>query len=156
VGAQINIEETGASNNELYGDITASTSELKNIKISKEVIANIIDEIPILAIAGIFAEGDFEIRNAKELRVKESDRIGAMCYNLSLLGLNVEEFKDGFKVLGKIKNRNPVFKSFGDHRIAMAFGILSCLLDQGGKVDGFECVSVSNPGFSDQLKSITG
>jgi len=156
MGAKITINQTGASNNEPYGDITTFTSKLKNIKISKEVIANIIDEIPVLAIAGVFAEGDFEIRNAEELRMKESDRISALCYNLSLLGLNVEEFEDGFKVSGKIKNRKPVFNSFGDHRIAMAFGILSCLLDEGGKVDGFESVSVSNPGFIKQLKSITG
>jgi len=156
MGAKINIDEMGASNNEPYGDITAFTSELKNIKISNKVIANIIDEIPVLAIAGIFAEGDFEIRNAEELRVKETDRISALCYNLTLLGLNIEEFEDGFKVSGKIKNRKPIFKSFGDHRIAMAFGILSCLLDEGGKVEGFESVSVSNPGFLDQLKSITG
>jgi len=156
MGAKINIEEAGASNNEPYGNITAFTSELKNIKINKEVIASIIDEIPVLAIAGIFAEGDFEIRNAEELRLKECDRIGALCYNLSMLGLNVEEFKDGFKFSGKIKNRKPIFKSFDDHRIAMAFGILSCLLDEGGKVEGFESVSVSNPGFIDQIKSITG
>jgi len=156
MGAKINIEEAGASNGEPFGDITIISSELKNIKISNEVIANIIDEIPVLAIAGIFAEGNCEIRNAEELRVKESDRIRALCYNLSLLGLNVEEFKDGFKVSGKIKNRKPIFKSFGDHRVAMAFGILSCLLDEGGQVDGFESVSVSNPGFLDQLKSITG
>jgi len=138
MGANINIEERGASNNEPYGNISVMSSELKNIKISKEVIASIIDEIPVLTIAGILAEGDFEIRNAKELRVKESDRISALCYNLSLLGLNIEEFEDGFKVSGKIENRKPIFKSFGDHRIAMAFGILSCLLDEGGKVDGFE------------------
>lgn len=156
MGANINIKETGASNNEPYGDITVFASELNNIKLSKEVIANIIDEIPVLAIAGIFAEGSFEIGNVEELRVKESDRISALCYNLSLLGLNVEEFNDGFKVSGEIKNRKPIFKSFGDHRIAMAFGILSCLLDEGGKVDGFESVSVSNPEFIDQLKSITG
>jgi len=104
MGAKINIDETGASNNEPYGNITIFTSELKNIKMSNEVIANIIDEIPILAIAGIFAEGDFEIRNAEELRVKECDRIGALCYNLSVLGLNIEEFEDGFKISGKIKS----------------------------------------------------
>jgi len=156
MGANINIEKTGASKNESYGDITVFTSKLNNIKISKEVIANIIDEIPVLAIAGIFAEGSFEITNVEELRVKESDRISALCYNLSLLGLDVEEFDDGFKISGEIKNKKPIFKSFGDHRIAMAFGILSCLLDEGGKVDGFESVSVSNPGFIDQLKSITG
>ena len=57
--------------------------------------------------------------------------------------------------LGEIKNKKPLFNSFGDHRIAMTFAILSCLLDEGGKVDGFECVSVSNPEFLEQLKSVT-
>ena len=154
MGANITIEETGASNGETFGNVNVFSSELKNVKISEEIIPNIIDEIPVLAVAGIFAEGNFEIRNAEELRVKECDRISALCYNLSLLGLNVEEFEDGFKISGEIEKRKPVFKSFGDHRIAMAFGILSCLLDEGGKVDGFESVSVSNPGFIEQIKSI--
>jgi 3-phosphoshikimate 1-carboxyvinyltransferase len=156
MGAKIIIDEKGASNGEPFGNINVMSSELNNVGIGEEIAPNIIDEIPILAIAGVFAEGDFEIRNAEELRVKECDRISALCYNLSLLGLNIKEFKDGFKVSGKIKNRKPIFESFGDHRIAMAFGILSCLLDEGGKVDGFESVSVSNPGFIDQIKSITG
>jgi 3-phosphoshikimate 1-carboxyvinyltransferase len=155
MGAKISIKETGALNGEPFGNINVASTELKNVEISEEIIYSVIDEIPILAIAGIFAEGDFEIRHAKELRVKESDRICALCYNLALLGLNIEEFDDGFKVSGKIKYRKPIFQSFGDHRIAMAFGILSCLLDDGGKVDGFESVSISNPGFIEQLKSIT-
>jgi len=154
MGAKIGIKETGASNGEPYGYVNVLSSELFNVKISDEIIPSIIDEIPILAIAGIFAEGDFEIRNSKELRVKESDRISALCYNLSRLGLIIEEFEDGFKISGEIKNKKPVFESFGDHRIAMAFGILSCLLDEGGKVEGFECASISNPGFIEQLKSI--
>ncbi|MBT8387687.1 MAG: 3-phosphoshikimate 1-carboxyvinyltransferase [Ignavibacteria bacterium] len=155
MGANIDIEETGASNGEPFGNINVMRSELNNVKVRERIIPNIIDEIPILAIAAIFAEGDFEIRQVKELRAKESDRISALCYNLALLGLKVKEFDDGFKVSGKIKNREPIFKIFGDHRIAMAFSILSCVLDEGAKVDGFECVSVSNPGFIDQLKSIT-
>jgi 3-phosphoshikimate 1-carboxyvinyltransferase len=155
MGAKTYIEEAGASNNELFGNINVKSSKLHNIKISEDIIPSIIDEIPILAVAGILANGDFEIRNAQELRVKESDRINALCYNLSQLGLNVEEFDDGFKFTGERKNNKPVFNSFGDHRIAMAFGILSSLLDEGGKVDGFECVSVSNPEFLEQLKSIT-
>jgi 3-phosphoshikimate 1-carboxyvinyltransferase len=155
MGANIDIEETGASNGEPFGNINVKSSELNNVDVSEKFIPSIIDEIPILTIAGIFAEGHFEIRKAKELRVKESDRISGLSYNLALLGLNIEEFDDGFKVSGYIKNRKPVFKSFGDHRIAMAFGILSCLLDDGGKVDGFESVSISNPGFIEQLKSIT-
>jgi len=155
MGAKISIKQTGASNGEPFGNINVMSGELNNVNVSEEIIPNIIDEIPILTIAGIFAGGDFEIRQANDLRVKETDRISALCYNLALLGLNTEEFDDGLKVSGKIKNRKPVFKSFGDHRIAMAFSILSCLLDDGGKIDGFESVSISNPGFIEQLKSIT-
>ncbi len=75
--------------------------------------------------------------------------------NLLKLGLDVEEYEDGFNVSGKIKNSSGSFNSFGDHRIAMAFATLSSLLQDGGSVDGFECASVSNPDFLKQLNSIT-
>jgi 3-phosphoshikimate 1-carboxyvinyltransferase len=74
--------------------------------------------------------------------------------NLLSIGLDVEEHSDGFRISGEIKNTNGNFDSFGDHRIAMAFSILSLLIEDGGKVDGFDSVSVSNPGFIDQLNSI--
>ncbi len=155
MGAGITINEEKKFDTEPLGELKIESNKLKNVAIKNELLPNIIDEIPALTIAGVFAEGDFEIRNAQELRLKETDRIKAICYNLKKLGLNVEEYNDGFKFSGVIKNERPIFKSFGDHRIAMAFGILSCLLEDGGKVDGFECVSVSNPNFVEQLKSIT-
>jgi len=155
MGGNIQIEEKGSSNNEVYGDLLVKSSELSNVRIEKEIIPLIIDEIPILTIAGIFAEGIFELRGAAELRVKESDRIKAICLNLLKLGLDVVEFDDGFSVSGKIKQDSEPFKSFGDHRIAMAFSILTSLLIDGGKVEGFESVSVSNPDFLKQLKSIS-
>ena len=71
-----------------------------------------------------------------------------------LLGLEVEEYEDGFAVRGSIRNSNPVFESFGDHRIAMSFAVLSMLLDSGGEVNGFECVGISNPQFEEQINSI--
>lgn len=142
------------SSNEDYGDVLVKTSHLKNIKIDPEIIPNIIDEIPILTIAGIFAEGDFEIENAKELRVKESDRIKSICYNLKLLGLKVKEREDGFSISGSIKKIKPIFESYGDHRIAMSFAILSMILDDGGEVNNFECVAISNPKFEEQIHSI--
>ena len=142
------------SSNEEYGNVIVKSSQLKNIKIDSDIIPNIIDEIPILTIAGIFAEGDFEIENANELRVKESNRIKSICSNLKLFGLDVEELEDGFSVRGSIKKSNPVFESFGDHRIAMAFAILSMVLDDGGEVNGFECVAISNPKFEEQIKQI--
>jgi 3-phosphoshikimate 1-carboxyvinyltransferase len=154
MGANIYYEEIKTSSNEEYGNVIVRSSSLKNIKIDSQIIPNIIDEIPILTIAGIFADGDFIIENAKELRVKESDRINSICSNLKLLGLYVEENEDGFIVSGSIKNSNPLFESFGDHRIAMAFAILSMLIDNGGEVNGFECVDISNPRFEEQLRSI--
>jgi len=154
MGANISLEDIKTSSNEDYGNIIIKSSSLKNIRIDSQVIPNIIDEIPILTIAGIFAEGEFVIENAKELRVKESDRIKSICTNLMHLGLNVEELENGFIVSGAIKNSKPVFESYGDHRISMAFAILSMLLDNGGEVNGFECVAISNPKFEEQINSI--
>ncbi len=154
MGADIKYEDIKYSSNEPYGNVIVKSSVLKNIIISSEIIPNIIDEIPILTIAGIFAEGDFEIRNAKELRVKESDRIKSLCYNLNLLGLEVEEFDDGFIVSGRIRKSFLTFESFKDHRIAMTFAILSMLSENGGEVNDFECVNISNPKFEEQINSI--
>jgi 3-phosphoshikimate 1-carboxyvinyltransferase len=155
MGAEIEIDVKGASNRESYGDLFIKSSELKNVQIEKEIIPLIIDEIPIIAVAGVFANGEFKINNAPELRVKESDRIKSMCANFLSLGLDIKEFDEGFSISGTIKNPHAHFNSFNDHRIAMAFSILSCLLDAGGSVEGFESVFISNPDFSDQLKKIS-
>lgn len=154
MGGSIEIISENTSNNEKYGDLLVRSSKLVNVRVEANVIPNIIDEIPILAVAGLFAEGFFEIRNASELRVKESDRINALCYNFNKLGVHVEEFDDGFSIAGSIEKENVVFESFGDHRIAMAFSILSLFLEEGGKINNFECVKISNPNFISQLKSI--
>ncbi len=155
MGADITIVNKQTRNGEISGDIIVRGAALENCEIDKEIIPNIIDEIPVLAIAGIFAGGAFEIRNAHELRVKEADRISAMCNNLKLLGLNITEYDDGFRVEGEIKNfDNLLFESYGDHRIAMAFGVLSVILPKGGRVNNFECVEISNPNFANQIEKI--
>ena len=154
MGGNIEIENIQHNSGEFSGDLLIRTSKLHNIEISPDLIPNIIDEIPILAVTGILASGKFSIRSAKELRGKESDRISAICFNLKLLGLNVIEFEDGFEFDGEIKNQFPVFQSFEDHRIAMSFSILSLLLFNGGKVNKFNSVSISNPDFIKQLKTI--
>ncbi len=157
MGGSIEIEETGKSLGESIGNILVKSSKIKNISIPADAVPLIIDEIPILAICGIFAEGDFEIFHAKELRVKESDRITAMVHNLRLAGLEVEEFPDGFAIREGIPGKPAVnpFESFGDHRIAMAFAVLSCIFVSGGSVNNFSCANISNPEFINQLKSIT-
>ena len=154
MGADIKIENERTIAGEALGDIMIKSSALKNTEIPLELIPNIIDEIPILSIAGVLAEGEFNLRNASELRGKETDRIAAICHNMKILGLNVEEYKDGFALSGAIKNQNTTFESFGDHRIAMAFGILSLILKNGGKVNNFECAAISNPDILLQLSQI--
>ena len=154
MGGDIEIQNEKESNGEPFGDIVVKSSKLKNTAIKNEIIPNIIDEIPILSVAGFFAEGSFQIQNAKELRKKESDRINSLCYNYRLLGLNVDETPDGFSISGEIKHYSPAFESFDDHRIAMALSVLSMLLKDGAKINKFECVGISNPNFIFQLKKI--
>jgi len=155
MGAGISYENITSSSGEKFGDLIIEYSRLKNIEIPGSLIPNIIDEIPVLSVAGLFAEGNFTIKGAEELRKKESDRISSLCYNYRLLGLEVEEFHDGFSLSGEIKNKDVVFESFDDHRIAMTFAVLSLLLKDGGKVNNFRCVGISNPNFIGQLQNIT-
>lgn len=156
MGGNIQIDNEGIENGELKGDLIIKSSELVNVEIPKEIIPNIIDEIPILSVAGLFAEGNFNINHAKELRLKESDRIKSLCNNYKLLGIDVIEEDDGFELRGSIQNEDEIiFESYGDHRIAMAFAVLSMLLKNGGAVNQFESVAVSNPDFLDQINIIS-
>lgn len=154
MNANIEVENEAEINGERSGDLIIKSSSLNNARIEKDIIPNIIDEIPILSVAGIFAEGNFVLRNAKELRFKESDRISAMCENYKKLGLTCNEYDDGFEVFGEIKNSDVLIETFDDHRIAMAFSILGMLSNKQLRINNFECVSVSNPEFLNQLKVI--
>ena len=154
MGGDIQIMNQRKEGGEDTGDIRVASSQLKNVTIPKEIIPNIIDEIPILSVAGLFAEGNFRIENAKELRVKESDRIKSLCENYKKVGLEVVEFEDGFELRGEPSSMPVEFESYDDHRIAMTFGVLSSLLQNGGTVSGFECVGISNPKFYEQLTNL--
>lgn len=154
MGGAIKMENEAIINNEPFGDLFVESSNLKEIDLPVNLIPKIIDEIPILAAASVFSFGRFKVSNAKELRIKESDRINSMCHNFRILGLEVYEYDDGFEVMGEIKNHFPTFESFSDHRIAMTFAVLSMLLKDGGKVNNFECVRISNPNFIYQLRNI--
>ncbi len=154
MGAYIEIIESKLSNKEEYGDILVRSSKLQNVNIDQKIIPSLIDEIPILAVAGAFAEGKFEIKNCKELRVKESDRIKSICNNLRIAGFDVVEYDDGFSFEGKPLSKELVFDSFGDHRISMSFAVFSMLNEKGGVVKGFESVNISNPGFLMQIDSV--
>ena len=138
------------------GDISVEYGKLKGINITGEIIPNIIDELPLLALLGLFSEGPVEVRGAKELRIKESDRIKSLAYNIKALGAKFEEFEDGFKVyplnIDTIKVET-FLKSFDDHRIAM-INILAKKFGENVNIDDIESISVSNPEFLSILKRI--
>ena len=149
---------------EPVGDIFVETSELSGISIPDDEIKIpfIIDEIPCLAVAGAFADGDVVVRQARELRVKESDRIKAIYENLKEI-VEIHEFEDGFLIKGKGRDwllrsarEKGVLKfcSFGDHRIAMAFYIMGLALEINFEIDDTSVISVSFPDFFEKLKSL--
>jgi 3-phosphoshikimate 1-carboxyvinyltransferase len=155
-GAQIEIKGENETSGEPTGDI-AITGGLdrpgaQNV-VSGKTIANLIDEIPILAVFGTQLEGGLEVRDASELRVKESDRIRSIVENLRRMNADIEEFEDGFRV-GRSKLKGATVDSFGDHRIAMAFGVAGLLAEGETEIMGAECADVSFPGFFDVLASV--
>ncbi|NUN09340.1 MAG: 3-phosphoshikimate 1-carboxyvinyltransferase [Ignavibacteriaceae bacterium] len=156
MGADITMLKDDGTSGELTGSIEVKYSQLRNVPFVNEMIPSLIDELPILTIAGLFAEGDFCLTNANELRVKESDRIESMVANIRLMGINVDVYEDGYKFPG---NNTPtgglLFDSYGDHRIAMSLIILALLLKDGAKINNLSAVKISNPNFFDQLKKIT-
>ncbi len=153
MGAEIETEET-VTFPEPAGTIRVRSSHLVNRVIPREWIANIIDEIPILAVLATRAEGRFSIRNAKELRFKESDRIAMMVKNLQTIGVDVKEFEDGFEFDGPVQLAGGTVQTAGDHRIAMAFAIADLFTTESIRLDDPACVAVSFPDFWDILKQI--
>jgi 3-phosphoshikimate 1-carboxyvinyltransferase len=136
---------------EPIGDITVKYAPLKAITV-EDNISWLIDELPVLSIAMATAKGVSIIKNAKELRVKESDRISTVVDNLRLCGIEVEEFEDGYSVEGGVLRPAKV-ESFGDHRIAMSFIIAG--LRCGMEVEDIECINTSFPNFFELLSTIT-
>ena len=131
-------------------DITANYSMLKGVIVEGEIIPNIIDELPLVALLGLFSENPVEVRGAKELRVKESDRIKSIVYNVKALGGNIEEYDDGFKVYPLMKDKidtEVMLKSFSDHRIAMINVLLAKKFGINVCVDDIDCINVSNPEY---------
>ncbi|HBA86234.1 MAG TPA: 3-phosphoshikimate 1-carboxyvinyltransferase [Verrucomicrobia bacterium] len=156
MGAEVKIQRTSSSADaEVFGDITVKGQLLKGTEIGGGEIPNLIDEIPIIAVVGALAEGRTVIRDAAELRVKESDRIAVMAANLRLFGVNVEEKPDGMEIVGPTDLKAPSnVNSFGDHRIAMSMAILALQADQPVCINNVACVETSYPGFWDDMKRL--
>jgi 3-phosphoshikimate 1-carboxyvinyltransferase len=162
LGAVLSVGGEREQSNEPVGDISvrgtgrlAPTAEGTKV-IRGQVIAQLIDELPMLAVIGTCIEGGLEIRDARELRVKESDRISATVSNLRAMGAEVEEFEDGLRVFGPTVLRGARLQSFGDHRIAMAFAVAALAARGETEIEGAEeCVRISFPEFFPMLESVT-
>ncbi len=150
IGASIQVEHKHPLGGEPVGDIAVQSSELAgSIRISPEMVPGLIDEIPILTVAGLFSSGTFEVRGAKDLRVKESDRVLALVSNLRSMGVEVEEYEDGFAFENKKELAGATINSFGDHRIAMAFAVAALQSSGDTIVEGAEAAAISYPEFWD-------
>lgn len=141
---------------ELVGDLLVRyTKDLCATTIDKDIIPRLIDEIPVIAVLATQAEGITIIKDAQELKVKESNRIKSMVENLKILGADIEELEDGMIIKGKSKLNGGKIKTFKDHRIAMAFSTLNLIYDEKIKLDDEDCINVSFPGYFDLIKSLT-
>jgi len=141
---------------EPVADILVHSSQLKGIDIAGSVVPRAIDEFPAICVAAACAEGRTTIRDARELRVKETDRIAAMATNLRQLGVEVNESDDGMDITGVEKLGGGKVKSFGDHRIAMSLSIAALASANDITVDDTECVATSFPSFFPLLEKVSG
>ncbi len=155
MGARIRIPDLESRNGELVGDIAVEYSELSGGTISGGLTAALIDEIPVLAVLGAATQDGLTVRDASELRVKETDRIRTVIDNLRRMGIAAEELPDGMVVPGRQKFHAAEFDSFGDHRIAMAFAVAALRGDRASVVNASEAASVSFPEFWQTLSEIT-
>ena len=156
MGASLRISDQEEIAGELRGTIEVESSSLHGISLGGEIIPRLIDELPILAVAALFAHGVTEIRDARELKVKESNRIIAICEGLTRLGGQVEELDDGLRIRGGASLQGTICQSFGDHRIAMSLAVAALGAIGETIIEDADVTEVSFPGFwtlLDELRS---
>src|SRR6266404_7370298 len=153
MGANIQIHSVQSSHGEVIGDLAVKGAALKGGVVSGDTIPLVIDELPMLAALGPYTEEGIEIRDASELRVKESDRIAVLVENLRRMGASVEERSDGLKVQGLRtgKLRGAEIDTRGDHRIAMAFAVAGLAAEGNTVIRDADCAAVSFPTFFQEL-----
>ncbi|MGX7191975.1 3-phosphoshikimate 1-carboxyvinyltransferase [Enterococcus moraviensis] len=154
MGGNLAIQETGSASNKA-GTLTVEKSHLKGIEISGEIIPRLIDELPIIALLATQAEGTTIIRDAEELKVKETNRIDAVATELNKMGANIEPTDDGLIIHGKTPLHGANVTSYGDHRIGMMLQIAALLVKEGTvELEKAEAISVSYPRFFDDLNKL--
>jgi len=154
MGADLRIQNLSSLNGELAGDIVVRHSPVRGGVIEKALSAALIDEIPILAVLGAASQEGLLVRDARELRLKETDRIATVAENLRRMGVAIEVREDGFQVPGRQKFHAATLDSYGDHRIAMAFAVAALAAGGESIIEGAEAASVSFPEFFDTLKRL--
>jgi 3-phosphoshikimate 1-carboxyvinyltransferase len=154
MGAEIELEPVGERGGEPIGAFRARASDLQGTEVGGDEIPLAIDELPLLALAACFAEGETTIRDAAELRRKESDRVATTCAALEALGARVEAREDGMRIEGGGGLRGGTISSHGDHRIAMLGAIAGLASREGVAVEGMDAAAVSYPGFEIDLASL--
>ncbi|HEY2849129.1 MAG TPA: 3-phosphoshikimate 1-carboxyvinyltransferase [Gemmatimonadaceae bacterium] len=155
MGALIAYEDAHDAGGEPVARLVVSPRLLRGVTIEPEIVPSLIDELPMIACVAARAEGETRVTGAAELRVKESDRIAVMVQNLKAVGADAEELPDGFVVRGSDRPYRGRIQTHGDHRIAMAFGVLGALDGNSIEVDDRDCVGVSYPGFWSDLARVT-
>ncbi|MFM8684762.1 MAG: 3-phosphoshikimate 1-carboxyvinyltransferase, partial [Chthoniobacterales bacterium] len=154
MGAQIKVTTSDAGAGEPKGRVEVEGGKLSGTTIAGAEIANVIDEIPVLAVAAALADGTTVIREASELRVKESDRLAVVARHLQAMGADVIEKPDGLVIEGGKPLHGALLASQGDHRVAMAFAIAGLFASGETLIQNTECVDTSYPGFARQLEEI--
>lgn len=154
MGARISVPKLESVNGELIGEIAVEHAPLKGGVIEGALTAAVIDEVPVLSVLGAVTEEGLTVRDASELRIKETDRIATIVQNLRRMGVAAEELPDGLVVPGRQRLRAGTFDSFGDHRIAMAFAVAAVAAEGESIIEGAEAASVSFPEFWDTLRAV--
>ena len=154
MGADITISNLDEQAGEPIGDIRARTSQLRGVEIGGETVVRMIDEFPILMVAALSAEGETVVRDAQELRVKETDRIAVMAGELRALGAEIEEREDGFRIMGPQAQDGAIVDGHDDHRIAMSLTVAGLVAAEGTLVTDAACAGDSFPGFAETLMSL--
>jgi len=156
MGATVEMQEERTSLGEPVGTITVVPGTLRGTRVTAEEIPDLIDEVPLIAVLGMFARGVTEVRGAEELRFKESDRLAMIERMAASLGGTVELFEDGFAVEGPQALRAGLVDPRGDHRIAMAAAVAAVGIRDGVRIRGFECAQVSYPDFIRDFAALGG
>ena len=154
MGADLRLENIRISAGKSVADITVKSSALHAVTVEGAIIPRLIDELPVIAVAAAVADGETVIKDAAELKVKETNRIRAVVDEFKKCGIDITETDDGMIIRGGKAIRGADFKSYGDHRMAMSLTVLAQLADGGSTIDDAECVNISYPGYFDSFYSL--